>query len=262
MDRSQSEWLQIDLAETRRVVQENLKAFAPLGDLADLTRQNYLAVVADLCWRVLYHVRGVEILLREELRDPLLVVQRAIFETLITLSYLAKHPEAEQETLVYRAFTQFKELKWFADQPGVVEDRKRLLARMPADAVTTAEARAKSRPYTWSGKTLKQMSEASDVVGYATTYDYLSAQAHSAIVGERVRTLDNGDGTISIEFGQLISQEECDLHANLARRALKHSFRILWRIYIGCAGSPHSDARSRRVAEPFLTDGPSVITNG
>lgn len=230
---TQLELLEADLTETQRLINENIEVFRVLGDLTDLTHQNYLSVVVDLRWRVLYHVLGVRELIKEKLWDPLIVVQRAIFETIATLSYLTRLPNSEEEALVLRAYTQLKQLKIFSDQSEIVDDRRQLLSRMPPKAVAVAKKRLQTKPYTWSGMTIRQMAEIGKITGYFTMYDYLSAEAHASIIGEHVQIIDHGNGIATIEFGREIPSRDIEAHANYARRAIKHSFRIMWNIFNG-----------------------------
>jgi hypothetical protein len=233
--RTQTELLAVDIGEIRRIIEENLAVFHALGDLSDLNRQNYLSVIADLTWRALYHAMGVNELLNKELRDPLTVVQRALFETLTSLGYLNSQTNPEEEALILRAYTHLKQIRLFPDQPEVVNECQQLLQRMPLKAVALAQQRLKKWPYTWSGKTIKQMTEPGKIAGYATTYSYLSAEAHVGIIGERVNLIDLGDGTGNITFGRDIPVEEMEAHANFARRAVKHAFKIMWAVFDGPA---------------------------
>lgn len=225
---TQQDLLRTDIAEVRRVLEENPAAFNAMFDLTDLNRQNFVSVVADLAWRIYYDVIAVDVLLREEIPDALLAVQRTTLEALATLSYLVKHKEGEFEALVMRAFAQLKNVKLFSHQPDLVSEREALLARMPIRAVETARYRFSKRPYTWSGKSFKQLIAESDVTGYDTLYDYLSSESHSAMIGSRVQLQTKPDGTADLRFGRDFTAKDLESHANFARRALKHAFRLLW----------------------------------
>lgn len=224
------EALESDLAQVREAISTNPDALRPLTDLSDLSRQNYRAIVVDLGWRVIHHALGAVELLRNELHEPLTVVQRAIWEALVTLSYLTKHDAAEQEALIFRAFSAMKEIQLFDYQPEIVRDRKALLQRMPAAAVREAQSRFDKWPRTWSGKTIKEMAANSDVSGYDSGYDYMSAEAHSAVIGERVRLVEHGDGTGALILGREMTERNVEAAANFSRRAVKHAVRLMWHV--------------------------------
>ena len=91
---SERELLDSDVLEVRRILVENPSIFQSLADLTNLPEQTRRLVITDLVWQIWHLVMGANELLKEELRLPLVVVQRAVFEAITALSYLVRHPEA------------------------------------------------------------------------------------------------------------------------------------------------------------------------
>ena len=231
---SQVDLLWRDIAETRRVVEEEPVVIQRLADFTDLAVQSRVLVTTDLAWRMLHHSIGVHVLLREEVPDSLLVVQRAVFEVLTTLAYLHQTESPETESLVFLAYSHLKRIKVFASQEALVAEREEILRRMPDHAVRTARKRLKNRPHTWSGKTIRRMAEAAGITGYDDTFDFLSGEAHASTVGDRVRVQpDEESGQARVLLGSWVSSPDEQAQANFTRRALKHSFRILWEVVDG-----------------------------
>ncbi|MDQ6768886.1 MAG: DUF5677 domain-containing protein [Gemmatimonadota bacterium] len=232
MPLTQSELLNSDVKELRRVLDTHPEFARPLADFTDVNRHGHYVIVADLVWQIWYLAMGTNVLLREELGLPLVAVQRMLFEAMVTLGYLMRHQASQDEALMLLAYSHLKEIKTFPSQPAVTEERRALLSRMPTHLVEEARRRlAKGR--SWSGKSIKKMAEESGVLGYAETYGFLSAVAHIEMVGHHVRVTRGEDGLAHIEMGQSISDAEAEAHANFARRALHFAFRAMWGLFQG-----------------------------
>jgi hypothetical protein len=232
---SEFEYLSRDLEIYGELIVEHQSILAPLADFTDLNRQNYVAIVLDLYLRIRNLVSGIEVLLREELREPFLITQRGLFEALSTIAYITKHPNREEEALIFRAYSAIKHLEFFPDQPATVSDLQGLLARMPQGAVREARRRSRERSRSWSGLSIRKMADLANVMGYDSFYAFASSEAHVGIVGDRVQVKDAGDGTATLELGIGLSPKELESGANFARRALKHAFFMLWNTLDGPA---------------------------
>jgi hypothetical protein len=252
---SELEYLAQDRQIYDELVAEHQGILAPLADFTDLTRQNYLAVVVDLYYRVRNLCAGVEVLLEENLREAFILTQRGLFEALSTISYITKHPRGQEEALVFRAYSALKHIQLFTDQKTTV-DLRALLKRMPEHAVQVARRRFEEHPRSWSGLTIRKMATAAKVTGYDTFYAFASAEAHVGTVGDRIQVMNAGDGTANIEIGIDIRPKELEAAANFARRALKHAFFMMWNVFDGPAVTlPVHDPDEWPVEIAALSDG-------
>jgi hypothetical protein len=204
-----------------------------IADTSDLPQQTFRMVVADLVWQIWYLVMGAHELLLEELRLPLVVVQRALFEAVTALSYLVQHTKAADEATILIAYTHLRQLEVFHDQAELARERKAILARMPVHLVAEARRRVKRDPRTWSGKTIAQMAREGKVQGYKPMYGYSSAEAHISIVGEHVRVESIDDRHVRLVTGRELSPSEIETQANFARRQLHGAFKVLWGVLDG-----------------------------
>lgn len=232
-DASESAWLGRDIREIRRLIDGNADLLESLADLSDSGQHALRLVIADLFWQVWYHAMAIDLLLREDLRAPMAVVVRTMFEAISTLGYLHQHPKPQDEAIIMLATTYLRDLEYFDHQERVANERRTILSRMPASLVAEARTRLSKRPKTWSGKTVEQMARESGVAGYDPLYRILSAHAHVAIVGEHVRVIVNGERQAHIECGGSLREPERQANANFARRALHDSFKILWAHIMG-----------------------------
>lgn len=230
--RSELEWLDNDIQEIRRLFETNPQLFQSLADVHDPDRHARYLVVADLTWQIWHHAAGVYVLLREGIYTSMLVIQRAIFEALVTLAYIVKHPDSQNEAVVLLAHSYIQDINHFSHQQELVKERSEILTRMPAHLVERARSRAEKQPRTWSGKTIRQMANEAGIEGYSPTYRFMSAEAHATAIGRHVRTLRTGD-IMKIETGRQVTPEEVEAAANFARRALHAAFKIMWSVFDG-----------------------------
>lgn|SRR5574341_1207297 len=227
------DYLRHDVAALRGVLTDNPEWSKPLADLTDPDRHTRYLVVANLAWRVWDHAIAVDTLLHEELYVPATVLLRSIYETLATLAYIVKHNRSQDEAIILLAFSYLNQVEHFAHQPDFVREIKGILGKMPAKLVSEARARAARRPHTWSGKTMRQLTEAAGVTGYAEAYGYFSSESHGTMVGHHVRIVRDADGKGRIQTGRSVSQLDVESAANMARRALHSAFKLLWRVFDG-----------------------------
>ena len=225
--RSQLEWLAHDL-DIMRPLLEGSDVFPRLSDTSDNPTHALRLVAADLTWQIWTHVVGASVLLQRRLRAPLIVVQRACFEGIISLSYLVSRSNAKEEAQIFLAHSFLREIQTFSDESEFVGERRRNLANIPSSLVTVAERRLSNRPHTWSGQTFKRMAELGHVAGYDDGYRYMCGEAHVSVIGGHVRVLDREDGGVRIMTGAECPDSEVEAHANFARRNLHSAFRLLW----------------------------------
>ena len=243
-ERTQLEWLRSDVEEVRRVLDEHPQVFEALADVRDPDRHAKYLVVAELTWRIWTHAMAVEVLLREDLYTPALIIQRAMFDAFVTLGYVVKHPKSQDEAVILLAYSYLRDLRHFPTQTDLVREYTDVLNRMPKRLVNTAKARAKERPRTWSGKSIKQMAEAAGVRGYDPGYTHMSGEAHASAMGRHIRTTRHGD-MMNLEAGRRTTDKEVQASANYARRFLHVSFKTLWDVF----GGPKITIRSENPDE-------------
>lgn len=227
----QLEWLERDLALYRELLVKRQDLFGPLGDLRDKPRQNLHAVVIDLYWTAIHHGLGVVELLREELRAPLGVVQRALFETVVSLKYLVSRPDPVFEAVVYRAYSMLKELKFFPHDRASVTERREILAQMPSEPVREAKKRVEKRQ-NWSGQNMRVMAERVGFSGY-DLYGWLSEEAHSRVIGYHFRLEKKSESRADLHFGRSLSRDERENLANFTRRMVNQAFMEFWSTFKG-----------------------------
>ena len=228
---SQLALLQHDVLVYRDLMLEKPGLLAPLGDLRDKDRQNLNAVVADLYWLAIHHAMGVVQLLQQDLRSPLVVVLRALYETVVSLRYVTSRPDPIFEALVYRAYSFLLEVKFFPDDKTLVADRHRVLAEMPQQAVQLAKERV-AGTRGWSGQNMRSMAENAGFSGYEL-YAWLSEEGHSRVIGQHVRLETTQQNTAHLCFGSPLEESERENMANFARRMLNHAFASFWRQFSG-----------------------------
>lgn len=252
---SQVDLLAHDLAEYSRVIDENPTAFAPVADFTEPSRHARPMVVCDVFYRICDLIIGLHALIVAEVRAPANIIGRALLEAMGNLAYLANHEDSEREALIWIAYSSLELLKFFPDQTDLVADHESILARLPADVVAIARERRKKRPYTWSGRTFRQVAEQAKLFGYDTFYSVLSQEVHSGTVGEHFRVLraDN-PRQVKLHAGQEFTASARETMANFARRALRDSFTIVWGVLDAPPVEIHSlDPRTWR-ASPQLNE--------
>ena len=228
---SQLAWLKRDIGVYRDLVAGKPELLGRLGDLTDPVRHNFYNVVADLYWISIHHALGVVSLLEEELRTPAVVVQRALYETAVSLKYLVTRPDPNGEALTYRAYSFLKELEFFAGDSALVADRERVLAIVPEEAVAEARKRIGKRQ-SWSGQNMKVMAERAGFTGYEL-YGWLSEEGHSRVIGYHARLEKTGEDKGVVRLGRPLEQAEVENMANFARRMLSFSFMAFWSAFEG-----------------------------
>jgi hypothetical protein len=229
---TQRQWLAHDLAEFRRLLDEHPQVLETLADVRDAERHTLLHIVAELYWRIWAHATAVGLLLNEQLFPSALVLSRAIFEALVTLGYLVKHRDSQNEAVILRAFSYQRDLKHFAHQANLVEEYTKVLAIMPEHLVEVAKERARKHPKTWSGKNVREMALAAGVNGYDPGYAVMSGEAHASAAGRYIR-LDVDGRMMSIEASTAGTEKENEALANMARRALHTAFLTMWDLFKG-----------------------------
>jgi hypothetical protein len=231
-DPTELDWLASDTQEIRRLLDEHPDVLKPLADVTDPNQHAKYLVVAELTWRIWMHAMAVEVLLRQELYTPALVVQRAIFEALTTYGYLVSHENFQDEAVILLAYSFMRDIQHFSHQANLVKEHTAILERMPKHLVEIAKARTKKRPRTWSGKTVKEMAEVAGVSGYDPLYRYMSGEAHASAMGRHIRTAQEGP-MMKIHLGRDATEKEIQSSANFARRALHAAFKKMWDIFGG-----------------------------
>jgi hypothetical protein len=230
--RSQLDWLASDVGEFRRLVDAYPEVWKPLADVRDPDRHARWLVVADLTLQIWTHAMAVEVLLKEDLYTSAVVIQRAIFDALVTLGYIVKHPDSQNEAVILLAYSYLRDIEHFSQQKELVDAYRKILERMPKDLVETAKARAEEHPRTWSGKTVKAMAEVAGVEGYDPAYKSMSGESHASAMGRHVRTIREGN-MMNIETGRRPTPKEVEASANFARRALHTAFMTMWEVFEG-----------------------------
>jgi len=248
---SELELLGSDIREIHRIVADNSSVFESLADFTDLAGQTRRMIITDLVFVIYHHVMGIHELLNEELRAPAVVVLRALFEAVVTLAYLVSHQTAEDEATILFAYSHLRQVGAFATDAALVADRQAILARMPGRLVTEAQRRMRTKPRSWSGKTIEQMAREAKVPGYETFYRYASAEAHISIVGEHVRVERVSDTEARLVTGRDFSPGEIDGMANFARRQLHGAFKTMWGVLDGPKITFHS-------TDPALWNAPNA----
>jgi len=239
LDRTELEWLASDTQEFRRLLDHNLNVLKPLGDVTDPNEHAKYLVVAELTWRIWMHAMAVEVLLQQALFTPALVAQRSVFEALATFGYLFSHKNFRDESVILLAYSFIRDIQHFPQQTNLVKEYTGVLNRMPKHLVAIAKARASKRPWTWSGKNVKEMAEIAGVIGYDPLYGYMSGEAHASAMGRHIRTTQQGE-KMQIHLGREATDKEIESSANFARRALHAAFRKMWEIFGGPKITVHS----------------------
>jgi Family of unknown function (DUF5677) len=174
----------------------DLVAFYGLWDAATPTLQaavdggnaGYSAlvdVVQDFYIRTYDHAVGAALLLHDARPIPFLVVRRALYETVVTLNYLATHPESEREAQIALLHQPYHEI-WSYKKYGLLEgDVARLnaarerIAALAFDADIVEAARAREAKYRWTGKNFQQLFESrGNPHEYRFIYGRMSAVVH------------------------------------------------------------------------------------
>ena len=216
-----------DLTEIARVLDET-PPFAPLADLEDPNRHARHLAVASLFTQIRYHATAVHVLLIEELYPSAIVVTRALLETWATLGYLMLHQDAQNESVIFLAASFLHRINVFSEQSALVEQLNEVLSRMPPDLVATAERRVMNHPWTWTGKTIRQMMDKSGIEGHGPLYKYLSGEAHGAIGEANVDLIPTeGDDVLQISLERRIPPKDVESLANFVRRAVHNSLGLL-----------------------------------
>lgn len=230
-DRTELQWLSHDLLEYRRILGTNKAALAPLGDTTDPDRHTRYLVIADLWWRIWDLAGAIALLLEHEFYTPAVPLIRAQFDALATVGYLAKHPNAQDESVIFLAYSYIKQCEHFAHQAELVNELSGILARMPGHLVAKARCRASRRPHTWSGLTNRKLAATGDVTGYDQAYGYFSGETHASLPGQYVRIVPTGNGMATIQTGTRVQAEDVESMANFARRSLHSAFKVMWAIF-------------------------------
>ncbi len=164
---------------------------------------------------------------------PLMVTHRGMYECFLSLQYIASHPKKSFEATVLLAWSYIKDIEeLFGGHPAAAE-RTRLLEAMPQDAVGAARTRLSTRPFTWTGLTVREVARHSRVGGYDEFYGPVSGYAHAARVGRYFRLSPTPAGAWSIDTGWEMIAYEREVQANHARRLLHGSFRSMWTLLGG-----------------------------
>ncbi|HEY4320394.1 MAG TPA: DUF5677 domain-containing protein [Gemmatimonadales bacterium] len=226
---TQVHYLAYDIEIVLSVIQNERALFDALG-ATDRPGFHVLTVaVTDLTWQVISHAAGVVTLLQGDFVSPLCAVQRALFEAFANLAYLFRHDDRETEAQVFQAYTYLKDMEDFPLDASLTEERQELLARLPERIVATARARAKTKPWTWSGKNLKEVAREGGIEGFDGLYAYLSGRAHAARLGQSVRFGAVAGNTQAVTLGEGLPLEDTEIHACAARRALRDCVGLLCR---------------------------------
>ena len=205
----------------------------PLADFTDSDKHAQYLVVANLAWQIWEYALSVEALLRQELHSSAIIILRSAYETVATLAYIAKHDKSQDEAVICLAFSYVRQVEYFKGQPLFVDEVNGILNKMPKHLVEEAQRRSKTKPWTWSGLNMRELTEAATMTGYAEAYGYFSAETHGTMLGQHVRIVNQGDGTAKLEAGRKISAESVESAANMARRLFHSAFKILWEVFNG-----------------------------
>lgn len=226
------QYLGTDVHEIMAFVNANPAAFNPLGDTTDAEKQNLLQVKCDLAWRCLDYGVSIGVLLAEEMREASMVVLRALLETAVHQRYLSAVAHPEREAAIFMAFGHLTRIKNYKGVPGnesfIAEVQGRLKV-IPEKYVRIAKKRNRNWPRNWSGRSMKEMVEASDSKGILNFWRLLSAQIHGEFVGEHVIISEGG----RLKLGRGLDAREQESTANLARRLLHPAFMEAWQALDG-----------------------------
>lgn len=236
---SEQDLLHHDIAEIRRLLDTHREVLERLADMRDPARHTYLSIVAELFFRMWVHAAAVDVLLRENLFPSTLVVMRSIFDALVVMGYLVKHPDSKNEAVILRAFSYLRDIKDYAHQTELVTEYTRVLSIMPPELVALAKRRSENRPWTWSGKTVKRMAIETGIQGYDAGYSSMSGEAHASAMGRLVQTIPEGK-MVNITTGRPMTPKEVEASANYARRALHTAFLTMWGEFDGPKMTIHS----------------------
>jgi hypothetical protein len=199
-----------------------------LGDTREPQAHIFLRASVDLSWQVLGHAAGSAAMIEGRLGTALLPVQRAVFEALANLRFLVAHPNRNFEATVFQAYSYLKDIEDFPTDVPLVEERKEILGRMPAEVVANAKRRLKDRPHTWSGKNLSTMARQGGLGDFEALYGFLSGRAHASRIGYHVRFGAVTGDQQEVQFSMALPEGDVEVHANFTRLALHSAFRALW----------------------------------
>jgi hypothetical protein len=232
---SELDHLLYDLQFIPAAVADNRAMFDALGDTRDPQRHTFHAVSLDLSWQCLGHAAGAAALLSQGLVPPLFPVQRALFESLASLRYLASHVDRDREATIFQAYTYIRDRVDFSDDQALITERDTILSAMPEDIRATAEHRSSNHPWTWSGLRIQEVAERAGLTGFHRLWGHLSARSHAGRAGRGVRFGEVNGNKQGVTIGEVLSELDAEAHANFSRRALHAAFRCLW----GHFESPH-----------------------
>lgn len=142
-------------------------------------------VVQDFYLRAYDHGVGAAMLLHDARPIPFLAVRRSLYETVVTLNYLATHPEKEREAQIALLHQPYHEI-WAYKKYGLLDgDVARLnaakarIAELQFDAEIIQEVRAREHKYRWTAKTFEQLFVSrNDPHEYRFIYGRMSAVVH------------------------------------------------------------------------------------
>ncbi len=159
----------------------SLQSQAESGNNARIALIN---VAQDYYWRAYDHGVGAAILLHDSRPIPFLAVQRALYETMVTLNYLATHKDPEREAQIAIAHQPIHEF-WQYREYGLLESdiprlnaAKRRITELPFKPDILEAARERESSYRWTGKKFEQLVKMRNHSEYHFGYGRLSATVH------------------------------------------------------------------------------------
>jgi hypothetical protein len=197
----------------------------------------YYAIAGDLWQKHVNHCQGVAILLSKGLFDSALVVNRAAYETAITLTYLMTVGDKLRNAALFEAHMVVDTATVYAEQPGTTAPgAQKALAEIPQDILQEVHANRKKR-LPWSGKNLADMAEAIKVSGHKAIYAIMSWPAHARFAGTGIEKIKHPSGDTEFRFGGGPRPQDFESLANHTRRMLHPMYREVTRNFYGVTPS-------------------------
>lgn len=174
-----------DLLAFERLWEEAEPALQAAVDAGTNGREALTNVTSDYYVRTYEHGVGAALLLREKRPIPFSAVQRSLYETMITLNYLATHEQAEREAQIALAHQPIHEIWGYRTYGLLDEDVARLnaakgrLTQLRVDADIYDAARERRASYRWTNKSFASLFEKrGNPHEYHLFYGRMSAVVH------------------------------------------------------------------------------------
>jgi Family of unknown function (DUF5677) len=184
----------------------------------------FYRIAGDLWQKHVNHCQGVALLLGQGLFDSAVVVNRAAYETAITLTYLRRVGDRHRNAALFEAQMVVDTAMVLTDEDGGIASKApKAIEAIPEDILKKVRENRKARR-PWSGKTIAEMAEAINVTGHKATYAIMSWPAHARFAGQGIEKMQHLDGNLEWRFGSFARPVDFEGLANHTRRMMHRMY--------------------------------------